>query len=170
MVKKTKIKFIVPILLILIVCIIGGLAVRQHGEPKIPDEVSILVENYMDAYKKGTQYSVEYAHFEDEFIKLAYITAGDKLLDYKIESSEKINDNLYAFTIMVKTEQSTFYSGDVYDKAYNFVGYIDDRWYFLNGVSNIPSGIRDNLDVSKYTYEDEHIVDRNDIVDIIDVN
>ena len=168
--KKRKILFIAPMLLVLIVCIIGFFTMHHRSEPTIPDEVSTLVKNYMDAYKNGTEYSVEYAHFEDEFKRSAYITTGDKLLDYKIESADKINDNLYALTILVKTEQSTFYSGDVFERAYNFVAQIDDGWYFLNGVSNIPSDIQDNLDVSEYTYDDENIVDRDDIVGIIDID
>jgi len=168
--KKWTVVFIVPILL-LIVCIIGFLTMRQNGsELAIPDEVSTVVKTYMHAFKNGSEYSVEYAHFEDEFIRSAYIASGDKLLDYEIESAEKINDNLYALRILVKTEQSTFYSGNVFERVYNFVAQIDDKWVFLNGVSHIPSDIQYNLDVSKYTYDDENIVDPDDIVGIIDMD
>ena len=97
----------------------------------------------------------------------AYIISGDKLLDYKIENVEKINDNLYAFTILVKTEQSTFYSGDIFERVFNFVARIDDEWYFLNGVSHIPADLQENLDIEKYTNTGENIVERDDIVDII---
>ena len=133
----------------------------------IPNEVSELVNNYMEAYRKGTEYAVEYTHFEDEFVREAYIISGDKLLDYKIENVEKINDNLYAFTILVKTEQSTFYSGDIFERVFNFVARIDDEWYFLNGVSHIPADLQENLDIEKYTNTGENIVERDDIVDII---
>ncbi len=121
----------------------------------------------MEAYRKGTEYAVEYTHFEDEFVREAYIISGDKLLDYKIENVEKINDNLYAFTILVKTEQSTFYSGDIFERVFNFVARIDDEWYFLNGVSHIPADLQENLDIEKYTNTGENIVERDDIVDII---
>ena len=121
----------------------------------------------MEAYRKGTEYAVEYTHFEDEFVREAYIISGDKLLDYKIENVERINDNVYAFTILVKTEQSTFYSGDIFERVFNFVARIDDEWYFLNGVSHIPADLQENLDIEKYTNTGENIVERDDIVDII---
>ena len=162
---KTNRKIVLSIIIILALCLFVLFALRQSKTTSlIPNEVSELVNNYMEAYRKGTEYAVEYTHFEDEFVREAYIISGDKLLDYKIE---KINDNLYAFTILVKTEQSTFYSGDIFERVFNFVARIDDEWYFLNGVSHIPADLQENLDIEKYTNTGENIVERDDIVDII---
>lgn len=165
---KTNRKIVLSIIVILALCLFVLFALRQSKTTSlIPNEVSELVNNYMEAYRKGTEYAVEYTHFEDEFVREAYIISGDKLLDYKIENVEKINDNLYAFTILVKTEQSTFYSGDIFERVFNFVARIDDEWYFLNGVSHIPADLQENLDIEKYTNTGENIVERDDIVDII---
>ena len=129
---KTNRKIVLSIIIILALCLFVLFALRQSKTTSlIPNEVSELVNNYMEAYRKGTEYAVEYTHFEDEFVREAYIISGDKLLDYKIEYVEKINDNLYAFTILVRTEQSTFYSGDIFERVFNFVARIDDEWYFL---------------------------------------
>ena len=129
---KTNRKIVLSIIIILALCLFVLFALRQSKTTSlIPNEVSELVNNYMEAYRKGTEYAVEYTHFEDEFVREAYIISGDKLLDYKIENVEKINDNLYAFTILVRTEQSTFYSGDIFERVFNFVARIDDEWYFL---------------------------------------
>ena len=163
---KTNRKIVLSIIIILALCLFVLFALRQSKTTSlIPNEVSELVNNYMEAYRKGTEYAVEYTHFEDEFVREAYIISGDKLLDYKIENVEKIN--LYAFTILVKTEQSTFYSGDIFERVFNFVARIDDEWYFLNGVSHIPADLQENLDIEKYTNTGENIVERDDIVDII---
>ena len=165
---KTNRKIVLSIIIILALCLFVLFALRQSKTTSlIPNEVSELVNNYMEAYRKGTEYAVEYTHIEDEFVREAYIISGDKLLDYKIENVEKINDNLYAFTILVKTEQSTFYSGDIFERVFNFVARIDDEWYFLNGVSHIPADLQENLDIEKYTNTGENIVERDDIVDII---
>ena len=165
---KTNRKIVLSIIIILALCLSVLFALRQSKTTSLfPNEVSELVNNYMEAYRKGTEYAVEYTHFEDEFVREAYIISGDKLLDYKIENVEKINDNLYAFTILVKTEQSTFYSGDIFERVFNFVARIDDEWYFLNGVSHIPADLQENLDIEKYTNTGENIVERDDIVDII---
>lgn len=157
---KTNRKIVLSIIIILALCLFVLFALRQSKTTSlIPNEVSELVNNYMEAYRKGTEYAVEYTHFEDEFVREAYIISGDKLLDYKIENVEKINDNLYAFTILVKTEQSTFYSGDIFERVFNFVARIDDEWYFLNGVSHIPADLQENLDIEKYTNTGENIVE-----------
>lgn len=167
--KKWAISFLIP--LCLLICAFVFVVTQPSGQSTtIPNEVTVLIENYMNAYKNGTAKAAEYIHFEDEFKKSAYILSGDRLLAYKIESAEKINDNLYGFVILVKTEQTEFYSGDVYERVYNFVARIQDKWCFLNGVSNIPTELRDNLDVKKYTYIDENIVDSGDIVDIIELD
>ena len=140
------------------------LRVRPASEPDIPDEVAELVETYMDAYKKGTEESAAYAHFESDFVRSAYIESGDRLIDYKLESTEKINDNLYSVTLLVKSESSIMYFGDEYQRVYNFTARIENEWYYINGVSNIPPALQENLDVNKYTYEGENIVDPDDIV------
>ena len=140
------------------------LRVRPASEPDIPDEVAELVETYMDAYKKGTEESAAYAHFESDFVRSAYIESGDRLIDYKLESTEKINDNLYSVTLLVKSESSVMYFGDEYQRVYNFTARIENEWYYINGVSDIPPALQENLDVNKYTYEGENIVDPDDIV------
>ena len=130
----------------------------------VPDEVVSLVEQYMNAYKNGTGESVDYMHFESEFIRSAYIDSGDKLIDYQIEDAEKINDDLYCFTLLMKSQSSVFQSGDEYQRVFNFAARIENEWYYINGVSNIPPAIQENLDVSKYTYTGENIVDPDDII------
>lgn len=86
---KTNRKIVLSIIIILALCLFVLFALRQSKTTSlIPNEVSELVNNYMEAYRKGTEYAVEYTHFEDEFVREAYIISGDKLLDYKIENVE----------------------------------------------------------------------------------
>lgn len=147
---------------------------KQNNENKekynLPAEANAVVTDYMNAFKKGTSESVKYMNFEDDFLKSAYIDSNDKLLDYKIENVEKINDNLYSIEISAKTESSKFYSGETYQKAFNFVGYIDGKWKYMNGVSEIPDNIRDNLNVDDFKKNDENIVNQQDIVEDIQLN
>ena len=163
--KKKTVAWIVSICLVLTIGIIVFQTTKQNESAEmIPSEISAVVETYMEAYKDGTENSAEYAHFEDEFIRTAYIASGDKLLDYKIESAEKINNSLYCFSILVKTEQTPYYSDDEYELVYNFVTLIHGKWYFLNGISHIPSENQDNLDKSKYQYNKENSVDSGDVI------
>lgn len=114
----------------------------------LPNEAQTLVENYMNAFKIGTKDSAEYAYFRNEEIRDAYCNAATILIDYRIEKIEKINQNLYALTILNKTNMTE----DAYLKAYNFVGFIDGEWYFINGVGNIPESISENLNKEVYSY------------------
>lgn len=172
--KKISIA-VVAVLVCLLICIAAiGQLVPKDRDPEegsdtaLPAEVLDLINNYMSAFKKGTDKSVEYIYMEDEFKRSAYINSGDMLIDYKIESFEKINNNLYGLVVLTKTEQSMMTFGDVYRSVFNFVAYIDGEWRYINGVANIPADIRENLDVSKYTYDDKHIVGAEDIVGVID--
>lgn len=106
---------------------------------------------------------------DDEFKRSAYINSNDQLVDYKVESFEKINDNLYGLVVFVKTKQSVMRSGDEYMRVFNFAAYINGEWHYINGVNNIPDALRDNLDVSRYTYNDDNIVNEEDIVGVIDI-
>jgi len=118
----------------------------------IPEEITEIYETYMEALKTGTKEAVQYMHFENDR-RIAYVDSTGKLVDYKIENIEKINDNLYAFTVSVKTTIEKDYH-----TSYNFVGRIDGELYVMNGVRQIPESISDNLDPNKYTYDDENII------------
>ena len=163
MISKMRVFLAISICVVLSLCITACSPSEKQGEAEIPKEVQTLVDDYMTAYKIGNKELVEYAHFEEDFIREAFIAADDKLIDYKIESTEKINDNLYQFTISIKTTQTQYHSDD-FVRVYNFVAFINDRWYFINGVTNIPDTHKENLDESKYVYEDENIVDREDVL------
>ena len=143
-----KKRIFIPLITLICVLLAACTEMKNGDKVDVPEEVSTLVDTYMKAYKIGTGESVRYAHFESDFKKEAYLESGDKLLDYKIESTEKINDSLFAFTILAKTTQTD----NSYLRVYNFVAQIDNSWYFINGVGNIPQDLKDNLDEEKYTY------------------
>ena len=153
--------------LLLVASAVGFLKARQSTAGAVlPKEASDIVDAYMEAYAKGNSYSVEYAHFEDEFVRQAYLSVEDQLISYQIEHIEKVNDNLYALTIKMKTTQTVMLRGDVWSEVYNFVARIDGQWKFINGVGNIPDDLQENLEKEKYSYHNENIVDRNDVFEL----
>jgi len=153
----------ITVCMIVFVSIALFIHLRNHTT-NVPDEVTNLIEEYMAAYKKGTKNAIELIHFNDDFKRQAYLDSGDKLVDYEVQSIEKINDNLYALYILIKTETSVFYNGDNFELVYNFAARIDGQWKYINGVANIPENLRENLVESKYTYQDENIVDFEDVI------
>ena len=162
--RKTGIVIAVFACIALIVCVamIGG--TQQRGNPtEIPEEARIVLKKYMDAYKNGTEEAVAFAHFEDEFIRTAYLNTDDKLIDYEIENMEMVNDSLVALTVLLKSTQTIRHWGDDFHRVYNFLVKIEDEWYFVNGISHIPPSIQDGLDISKYTYADEDRIAHDDV-------
>lgn len=147
-----KKKLIFTILIVLVITSIGTIAgclfsyVYNHTLPKKADEVLV---DYMESFKLGTNEAVQYAHFKNEEIKEAYLNAGTILYDYRIEDITRINDNLFALTVLVKTNRTS----DSYMRVYNFLGYIDGSWRFMNGIGNVPDEISDNLERDAYSYK-----------------
>lgn len=153
----------VAIFLAIIMCVAVVLTMIFVFTPKdnntnIPTEITRLIEDYMTAYKTGTEAAVEFTYFNDDFRRQAYIDSGDYLIDYEVKSIVKVNENLYAISVLVKTAQTESNSGDGMELVYNFAVKVDGNWKYVNGVSNIPESDRINLDVSQYTYDDENIV------------
>ena len=163
--NKKAVMIIVTFIAAVIVCLLVIILIKgQHSHADVPDEINNLVEDYMTAYKEGTEKAVELMHFNNKFKREAYIATGDRLLDYNIQGIEKINDSLYAVSALVKTKQTILYNGDDFELVYNFVAKIDGQWKYINGLSNVPEELRENLDPSKYTYQGENILGSEDII------
>jgi len=135
---------------------------------EMPDEAQALMEAYMDAMKQGVHEAVKYVHFGDDWTEAVYLESNDRLLDYRIEKTEVINDGLVAFTIHSRTavtdETGQTQGEGSYIIVYNFAARIDGEWRFITGVRHIPEVLKDNFDESKYSYNDPNIVDPVDVI------
>lgn len=145
---KTHKIYIILICIIIFLGILLCLTSRSKSCEELPDEILNTIDNYMTAYKISTEQASKFIHFENEDTKKFYIESGEKALDYRIESFEKINDNLYGITVLIKTNMTE----NNYLRVYNFVLNIDGEWKYANGVNNIPDNLSENLDNEKYSY------------------
>lgn len=143
---------------------LGSEYISDDDYKKIPTDVTGLLEDYLLANMLGVEYSVEYMHFENDFIHQAYIDTHDHLLDFQLKSIERINDCLYAVTLWVKSRNDVFRDGDKFREVYNFICCIDGRWFYINGISNIPEYLQENLDKTQYTYDDPKIIPHEDVI------
>lgn len=154
---KRNIEVVIGIISLILIIELSACSGKLSG-----NEFDHVFENYMGAYKDGgTGESVEYTYFMDDSKKKLYADTNDHLIDYKVEKREKINDNLYAYTILLQTEQilelNLIKEGE-YLRVYNFVGRIDGRLYYINGINNIPDNIKKDLDEDKYSYSNNETV------------
>jgi hypothetical protein len=138
--------------LILVVSIFIGSCSRAN---KIPDEIREFAEKYLYELSNGEEKPLEMVYFKDEYNmeRTDNIEQGGKLLDYKIDKIEKINDDLFVFTILYKLEMMP----DVFQESYNYIGRIDDELKFIIHQRNIPDEIKDGFNSEKYTYSFEDI-------------
>jgi hypothetical protein len=145
-------------------------AVVRVNEYDVPDEVFDYLDEYMNAYRIGVEASVDYMHFENDE-RGAYLgNYGIRLEDYQIKSTEKINDNLYEFDIQLFTSNGRVVEvGDVEYLERNsighfFVGYFDNKWWYIGNITHIPESISENLDPSKYVYDNPDIISAQDVL------
>lgn len=120
----------------------------------IPNDVTAFYMTYMEAAKTGPKKAVQYTHFESGN-KTAYLESNDHLIDYKIVNIEKINDNLYAFTVSVV---SAYAREGKPETVYNFVGKIDGQMYIMLSTAEIPADIRENFNPDNYKYTDPDVL------------
>ena len=87
--KKISIA-VVAVIVCLLICISAiGQFMPKYSDTEegqntaLPAEALDLINNYMSAFREGTDKSVEYIYMEDEFKRSAYINSGDMLIDYK---------------------------------------------------------------------------------------
>ena len=152
------------ILLIIIITSVASIFKKTTLDQQYPNDVLNLIENYLEAYKQGTSVSIVFMHFEDDFNRSAYSDSNDYLIDYKIESIERINRNLYEVRLLIMSELTRNYFGDEPQLVYNFVCRIHGKWWYINGIRHIPPNLRSGLDDSIYEYLDPKIVDPEDII------
>ena len=74
-----------------------------------------------------------------------------RLISYEIESSTKINDKLYEYNVLIKTD----FEPEEYTRVYYFVGNIDGELKFIVNASFVPDELSDGLDVGAYSYGEE---------------
>lgn len=132
-----------------------------EGADSWPQDYKAFANEFLEARKtEDLSETVNYIHFEFEDLRVAYIEAGDQhITECVVEKMEKINDKLYGLTLSLKTDMFP----DEFQTAYNFVGLIDGEKKYILSVRNIPEDIRDNLDPSKYVYNDPDYLADEDI-------
>ena len=109
------------------------------------------MELYLEAAKESPQKSSEYAYFPNDDLRLAHEQSNMRLISYEIESSTKINDKLYEYNVLIKTD----FAPEEYTRVYYFVGNIDGELKFIVNASFVPDELSDGLDVGAYSYGEE---------------
>lgn len=121
--------------------------------------VEQCAEQYLRTFKaEGIEKAVEYCHFEgSEFYspddhRNIFARSGCAIQDYHIQSIDKINDSLYALKLELQDAEGHWKT------VYNFVGYIDGAYRYINGVSHIPDALRTGFTPEAYRTTDISVI------------
>lgn len=146
---RNTIRYLTPVVLVatlsVAVCAFLISSVKSRTISFIPDDVTQFLYSYLDTCKKHPQDAVDYVHFESEVERDAFIQSHIEILDHEILGAQKINDDLYAFTLKLKKVY------DTYPKRYYFVGSIDNELYLMVNAGNVPESLRDGFNEEDFT-------------------
>ena len=136
--------------LLAIACSLGIYSISLSGEVSrtiafIPSDVTGYFYSFLDVLQDHPKDAAEYCHFETEHEEEAYRRSNVHVLSYELLGAQKINDDLYAFTIHLEKEF------DTYPKRYYFVGRIDGKLRMMVNAGNIPETLKDNFDAEAFT-------------------
>lgn len=123
----------------------------DRGIAFIPDGVSSVMDSYLETCKNHPETIPSHLHFEYADEQEAYEKSYRKIVDYEILGAEKINDDLYAFTLRLEKED------DTHQKRYYFVGMIDGEWCVMLNSYNIPERLQEGFDKDRFTLTSEDL-------------
>lgn len=121
----------------------------------IPKEIQKTLTDYFIACKEEPERALEYRYWASESDKQLTYSNITHILNYEVKTAEKVNDSLYAFTILIQDTAmpEQMIKEDAYRQIYNYVANIEGQWYVLANEKDIPESIKGGFDSSKYTYD-----------------
>ncbi len=115
---------------------------------------------YLEACKVSAEAPLQYCHYEHEILRgyAEEIGEGQLVEEYRILDRNKINEDLYVFTVEFRSRSGRESTG------YQFVGKIDGKYYVMLGTTEIPAELQEGLNVDDYTYYKENTLPIEDII------
>lgn len=146
---KKRIQYFVSIILAVVLIAVIYTAsmsfVKSRTISFIPDDVTQFLYLYLDTCMTHPEDAIDYVHFESEVERNAFSHSHIEIQGYEILGAQKINDNLYAFTLSLKKAYET------YPKRYYFVGSIDNKLYLMVNAGNVPEVLQDGFNEDDFT-------------------
>ena len=119
---------------------------------RLPEEAATVVEHYCNAAEVNFSEVQPFTYFPLKEMQEHYANSSQQLTDWQLVAAEQINENLYALTLRIKSED--VFEDNKWHRIWNFVGCVDGAWRYMVGVGFIPDTISEGLDLSKYDYQD----------------
>ena len=123
----------------------------------IPVDITEFLCNYFEECKNGPEAILKYRFFKNEMEKSLILENDLRIIDYKIEDAEKINDNLYAFKLNIQNNgmPKKLREANQYMVIYNFVINLNDTLYICVRTNDIPEELQENFNPDNYRTNSE---------------
>lgn len=153
------------LILILVVIMIFGACSGNCNTP-IPQEATVppdMVDHYthyLEAAKSDWYTAVnDYCHYEMQDRKAMAEISKMYIQEYEISTWAKITDQLW---VVNATLIDVAHPEGV--EVTNFVGVIDDQYYVMTGVDQVPLSLKGNADIETYRPIGDDIISPEDIL------
>lgn len=159
-----KVFFLVGALLIaacicLLVWIIPRNNINVVFPEDTPSEVKDVITETVSIWNRSTVEYYEAAYWLDPDLRadgIQNVRSAEKeksiksrLLEYEIESIDKVNDSLYAITALTRLKGDA--PGAFY-RVYHFVLNVDGKFQYAGNKRDIPESLKENFNPEKYQY------------------
>lgn len=132
---------------VLATALVFCLYLSSHSRPTAYEETLIT---YLEALKEGTDQAIAYTAFPNETIEYDYLHSPMRVADYEVVSSNRVNENLYAFTLDIAVSGQP----EEYTPAYYFVGRQDGAYTVYINAAYVPESLHENFHADDYSYSD----------------
>lgn len=131
---------------------------RNH----VPPEISGKYQNFLQLFSTGEYVDIDpYLHYEIREHRKLNEKYFVNIANYKIKGWKKLSPNLWMATIYIQLA-----NGEDGEICYHFIGMIDGDWKIMLGAHQVPSDLREGMDLSSYVPENALPID----VEIIPLN
>lgn len=129
-------------------------------EPTVPPDMVEHYINYLETAKYDWHAAInDFCHFELQDRKAMAEISKTYIQDYEILTWERISDRLWVVNTTIV--DAAHPEGVI---ATNFVGIIDDQYYVMTGVDQVPNSLKENADIESYRPTGDNIVDPEDVL------
>ena len=122
----------------------------QRDDALTEKEIITLMDSYMqDLMNNDAASAQEKLYYSSDMPDILYKLdkegiETEKILHYEIAKSEKLNENIYHFSIMIDNEVNTSYN-TVFEP---YIVNIDGEWKIILNQRYIPDKLKENLDLT----------------------
>lgn len=134
-------------------------ATTEHNRNEAWNDAQSFYLEYLETMVNNPSSALSYRHYEDSAAQEMAMANPTMLIDYEIIRMTKLSDSLWEVILWSQTFKKP-------DGVYgaNYIGVIDGKYYVMTGIKQIPSALKEGLDLVPYEPSGPSIIDPDDVL------